>query len=140
MELYKVLVDGKEVIFKVDTGVKVTVLTENILTQLNLKKLRKSWKSLCGPDQRHLSVLGELLVSLSYKGKSCVQLVYVMKGLRVNLLGLPAIQALGILSHVHTITQGITDQYPALFTGLGVPSRSVMLSKCPTEAHLTAVK
>ena len=115
----KVLVDGKEVTFKVDTGAEVTVLAENILTQLNLKKLRKSSKSLCGPDQRRLSVLGELLASLSYKGKSCDHLVYVVKGLRENLLGLPAIQALGMLSHVHTVTQGITDQYPALFTGLG---------------------
>ena len=42
-----------------------------------------------------------------------------MKGLKENLLGLLAIQALGMLSHVHTVTQGITDQYPALFTGLG---------------------
>ena len=47
MELYKVLVDGKEVIFKVDSGVKVTVLAENILTQLNLKKLRKLWMRGC---------------------------------------------------------------------------------------------
>ena len=33
----KVLVDGKEVTFKVDTGAEVTVLAENILAQLNLK-------------------------------------------------------------------------------------------------------
>ena len=103
----KVLVDRKEVTFKVDTGAKVIVLAENIFTQL------------CGPDQKLLSVLGDLSSSLSYKGKSCVQLVYVVKELRENLLGLPAIQSLGILSQVHTVTQRITDQYPALFTGLG---------------------
>ena len=34
----KVLIDGKVVTFKVDTGAEVTVLAENILTQLNLKK------------------------------------------------------------------------------------------------------
>ena len=115
----KVLVDWKQVTFNLDTGAEVTILAENILTQLILKKLRQLSKSLCGPDQRRLSVLGELLPSLLYKEKSCDQLVYVVKGLRENLLGLPAIQALEILSHVHTVTQGITDQYPALFTGLG---------------------
>ena len=42
------MVDAKEVTFKVDTGAEVTVIAENILTQLDLKKLRKSSKTLCG--------------------------------------------------------------------------------------------
>ena len=48
-----------------------------------------------------------------------METVYVVKGLQGNLLGLPAIQALCILTHVHTVKQSILDQYSSLFTGLG---------------------
>ena len=45
-----------------------------------------------------------------------METVYVVKG---NLLGLPVIQALCILTHEHTVKQSIIDQYSSLFTGLG---------------------
>ena len=59
-----------------------------------------------------------------------------MKRLRENLLGLPVIQALGLLSQVHMITQGIIDQYSALFTGLGTfKVRNAIKMKPEAQPH-----
>ena len=89
--------------------------------KLQPNKLVKSWKNLCGPDWKSLTVLGELTVSLTYKGTQSIQNIYVVEGLQENLLGLSAIQALGILhvAQVLTVKQSINDYYPSLFTGLG---------------------
>ena len=117
----EIMVDGQNVPFKIDTGAKVTVITELVAKQLQPKKLLKSWKNLCGPVRKSLTVLSELTVSLTYKGTRSIQNVYVVEGLQENLLGLSAIQALGILhvAQVLTVKQSINDCYPSLFTGLG---------------------
>ena len=115
-----VAINGRETQFKLDTGAEVTVILEDVLTSLSSPKLHKATKRLCGPDKKLLDVLGELPVTLSYKGKPCSQPVYVVKELQQNLLGLPAIQALNLLSQVDTLqTTPVLQQFPALFTGLG---------------------
>ncbi len=113
--------DRVEVLFKIDTGAEVTVVTETVSDRMG-GSLKPTQKILYGPDRKPLSVVGELSIPLEYHGKRSIQSVFVVKGLQENLLGLPAIQNLGILtiSHsLHTVTQSIVDQYPSLFTGLG---------------------
>ena len=114
-----VVINGKNIPFKLDTGAEVMVVSESVLKSVDTDKLKQPSKRLCGPDRKPLSVLGELSLSLSYKGKSCTHPVYVLKGVHENLLGLPAIQALEIPTPVDTVKQSLTEQYPALFTGLG---------------------
>ena len=59
-------------------------------------------------------------MTLSYKGKSCSQPVYVVRELQQNLLGLPAIQALNLLTQADTLQKTpVHQQFPAVFTGLG---------------------
>ena len=84
--------------FKVDTGTEVTALTEEALSQLGAIQLKSPSKVLCGPDRTPLKVLGQTRVTLTSKGKSCSQDVCVVQQLKHNLLGLPAIRALGLLS------------------------------------------
>jgi len=48
-----------------------------------------------------------------------MQPVYVIDGLKNNLLGLPAIKELELLLNVCSIQKSIMSQYPSLFTGLG---------------------
>ena len=72
-----------------------------------------------GPNRVPSEVIGETSLKLTYKGKSSVQRVFVIKNLPNNLLGSPAIKALELIRGLDAITQNISDQYPTLFSGLG---------------------
>ena len=64
----KVTVDNTVIKFKVDTGAEVTVISEAMWKTLNLSEpLQKPIFSLCGPGHTLLKILGEVLVSLTYK-------------------------------------------------------------------------
>jgi len=54
-----VVIDGKEVSFKLDTGAEVTMISDKTLKALGAKELQSSTKRLCGPDQRPIEVMGE---------------------------------------------------------------------------------
>ena len=95
------------------------VISDKALKSLRVKELQSSTKRLFGPDQRPIDVMGEFSTTLSYKERSCVHPVFVVGKLQQNLLGLPAIRALNLLTQVDGIQTSIPDQYPRLFTGLG---------------------
>ena len=65
-----ILVDGKQVCFKLDTGAKASVMSEEILELLDSVELRKPTKRL---DQKPLEVLGELHANMSHKGTTVSQ-------------------------------------------------------------------
>lgn len=127
-----IAVNGQEAVFKLDTGAEVSVISEDVLASLSLPKPHKTTKRLYGPDRQPLNVLGELPVTLSYKGRSCAQPVYIVKELQHNLLGLPAIQALNLLTQVDTLVEApVPQQFPALFTGLGTIQDSFTIKLKP---------
>ena len=111
-----VTVNGREISFKLDTGAEVTVISDGALKALGESELQSSKKRLCGPDSNPLHVLGELSDTLEYKDRSCIHPVYVVKK---NLLGLPAIRSLNLLTQVNTIGAPVVDHYEGVFTGLG---------------------
>ena len=116
--------DRQEFMFKVDTGAEVTVITEDVLTQLGLRsKIQTSNRVLCGPDGNRLPVAGEISLRLSYIGQATTQIVYVLKKLQRSLLGLPAIKELQLLAGVNQIEPAIVERYPSLFEGLGTFKR-----------------
>ena len=112
-------VEGKDVCFKLDTGAEVTVVGEKVLHSLDSKKLQTPTKRLCGPDQTRLEVLGEIPVTLVYKNRSCSQQIFIVENLQQNLLGLPAIKSLSLLTPIEMVSTPIPEQYPSLFNGLG---------------------
>ena len=116
----KVLVDKDPVTFKVDTGAEVTAMSDVTFHSLTnpLPQLKKSTQTLRGPNRSPLEVLGETTFKLTYKGKSSLERVFVIHNLQNNLLGLPAIKALEIITGINSITS-IPEQYPTLFSGLG---------------------
>lgn len=83
------------------------------------KQLKTPTKKLCDPDQKPLEVRGELYVNLSHKGATVRQCMLVVKQLKKNLLGLPAIRALNLLFKVESTEDEISTKYPSLFSGLG---------------------
>ena len=113
-------VRDKTVTFKVDTGAEVTALSDTTWTSLGIATPLKNAKlSLFGPDQTPLNLLGKTSLTMSYKGKTSIQDVFIVKGLKNNLLGLPTIRELNLIQNVCAIENNIISQYPSLFTGLG---------------------
>ena len=78
-----------------------------------------------------LQVIGQFLGELTYRDVTTRQTIYIVKTLRSNLLGLPAIETLKIATlNIHTIDddsnqedslvkKSIRDKFPSLIQGLG---------------------
>jgi len=115
-------VNGLEVSFKLDTGAEVTAITEKSLELVGSPKLNQPTRNLCGPNRQPLSVRGSLSAHLHQGQYSCTHEVFVVKHLSQNLLGLPAIKDLHLLTIVNRLqvdfATGIQNQFPSLFTGL----------------------
>lgn len=119
-----VSVNNQDIKFKVDTGAEVTVITEDVVTQLGIHKtLRPTKRLLCGPDGNKLPVAGEVSVRMKHGEHSITQTVYVLRRLQQSLLGLPAIRALRLLTQVDQIKSSVPERYPSLFKGLGTFNR-----------------
>ena len=85
-------------------------------------ELKKPSIVLYGPARTPLRVLGQFTGMFKYNETCCKLRVYVVKDLRTNLLGLPAITALNLVARVQSISdpkQSIMRKYPKIFTGLG---------------------
>ena len=119
----KLLVGTQEFTFKLDTGAGVTAVSEEVYRSLNpTTPLLKPTKVLYGPDRKQLQVLGQFTQTLSHDKKTSEQQIFVVKGLRTNLLGLPAITALNLVARLNSVEDyraKVLAAYPDVFTGLG---------------------
>ena len=102
-------VNNQDVSFKVDTGAEVTVISKDVSKALGLDALQPPIKNLYGPDQSPFEVVGETPVRLAYRDKQCTQAIFVLQKVKHNLLGLPTIRALHVLSQVDHVSQPITS-------------------------------
>ena len=114
----------QHVTFKLDTGAEVTAISHTIYKEkLPYIKLQPSSKSLVGPARQKLEVLGQFSGTLSTNQSTAEQTIFVVKNLRSNLLGLPAILALKLVVRVAEVSEdyssAILKKYPKVFTGLG---------------------
>ena len=125
-------INGQPVSVKADTGAEVTALSDLTWNPLNIATpLEKAQIALFGPDQRRLNVLGQKSLIITYQGRSCDQSIYIIKNLKNNLLGLPAIRGLEMLLHVCSLDKSIISQYPAQFTGLGTFAQAYTIKLKP---------
>jgi len=118
----KVLLEKTNVDFKLDTGAEVTAITEETFKSLSGIRLHKPFKTLHGPAKQSLNVLGQFTGTLYHKENSSSQTIYVIRGLKTNLLGLPAIISLHLLCRINEVicdSQTIQSNFPSLFKGLG---------------------
>jgi len=91
----EVNVKGKAVTFKVDTGAEVTAPSDSTWEFLGITTpLKSAGLSLFGPP---LNLLGKTTLSLTYNGNTCMEEVFIIKGLNNNLLGLLTIKELSFL-------------------------------------------
>ena len=109
--------------FKLDTGAEVTAISHTVYERLPNVKLQQSSRSLVGPTRQKLEVLGQFSGTLSTNQCTSKQTIFVVKNLRSNLLGLPAILALNLVVRVAEVSEDyssvIMQKYPKVFTGLG---------------------
>ena len=107
--------------FKLDTGAEVTAISEQTYKRLKKPQLTTTSKILHGPSQQPLKTIGQFWGTFSHKNKEVKQLTFMVDGLKMNLLGLPAITALGLAVQVDTTMEAKTEiqlQYPSIFQGL----------------------
>ena len=110
-------------VFKLDTGAEVTAVSEEV--SLTLKRtLQRPTRLLYGPSRQCLDVIGQFEETLHFKERSSLQTVYVVRGLKTNLLGLPAIISLNLASRIDTTTVAdykslVEKSFPEVFKGLG---------------------
>ena len=87
---------GQHVSFQADTGVEVTVISEDASPGTGHRQL--STNKLHRLDHSPLEVVGQATVRLAYSDKQCTHVIFVLRKVKHNLLGLPAIQALKVLT------------------------------------------
>lgn len=115
-------IENQELTFKLDTGAEVTAITEQDCLKLRDIILQEPTRMLYGPTGQTLQAVGQFQATISSKGTSSLQTVYVVRGLRNNLLGLPAISALELANRIGTFSEKLEVQrkFPDLFHGLGI--------------------
>ena len=85
-------------------------------------QLQKATKILYGPACQSLTVLGQFHGQLKAQNRTHQETISVVRGLRNNLLGLPALTALQLVQKLDTMYTSLADvkkAYPTVFTGLG---------------------
>ena len=92
--------NGKKIQFKLDTGAEVTAISEESLGKLKNISLRKPVKLLYGPTCNALEVIGQFVATLKTDERVSKQSIFVVRGLKSNLLGLPAITALQLINWI----------------------------------------
>ena len=113
---------GVETLFKLDTGAEATAISENTHLALGKPNLLVPSKILYGPGEQKLNVLGHFEGSLQYKQRCCKQQIFVVRGLKINLLGLPAIVELNLAARLDATTDYdslVYNKFPTVFQGLG---------------------
>ena len=112
-----ILVGKQKVTFKLDTGAEVTALSQGAYETLSgTPPLSTPTKILCGPSRKPLQVVGQCQLDLTHNGRSSHQQVFVVKGLRSNLLGLPAITALRLATRLEETTADTLTPTPSIST------------------------
>lgn len=71
----EIFLDGKPVSFKLDTGASVMVVRESMAKS---KKLKPAKKSLGGPGNTSLNILGVFTATLSHKGTETEETIFVL--------------------------------------------------------------
>ncbi|GBO27926.1 hypothetical protein AVEN_237574-1 [Araneus ventricosus] len=120
-----VQVNHKNIKFKIDSGADHTVLPANVFENvLQNAKLEPRDKILCGPDKNQLKTLRKFRAIIEYKGKNCIEEIYVIASLQMCLLGKPALSSLGLFLNLSSICQASAVDpkviFPDHFIGLGI--------------------
>ena len=88
---------------KLNLGAEATAITEDTYKLLPNIILQKPRKTLQDPAKQCLDVLGQFKATWRHKQNSSSQTLYIICGLKTNLLGLPAIASLSLLCRMDAV-------------------------------------
>lgn len=114
-------VNGVGVVFRVDTGADVTVISDDLYRSFFQKfRLVLIKDKLFGPGRNPLQIRGKFRASLAYKSKRTEQDIYVICGEQEPLLGKHAIDALKLIKWIGLVDlKDLEKGYPSLFGDIG---------------------
>jgi hypothetical protein len=138
-----ILLEGKEIACKMDTGAEVMAISKETYAAIGEPKLSSHEKILYGPSSQQLHVLGKFKGTLSHKNKSVLHPVFVVKDLKTNLLGLPAILSLNLLARMDSfsdIKSRWEMQFPSVFKGLGTLGGRMRYSSSQMPNHFLSIQ
>ena len=131
--------------FKLDTGADVTVISTALSKSVGKNSLQSSKKTLLGPNQNKLPVVGQFNANLKSGFTTYMQkTIYVVLDLHMLLLGRLAIEALELVKRVGSVkNEQMFDpqkSFPTLFRSLGKLQRSchIQLKEGAKPLALTA--
>ena len=103
--MVKLALEGHNVNFKIDPGADVTAISEARFRMISGQRgpLRLPDKELFGPGRTKLNVAGQFTGTLTWKDAAVQDEIYVVKSLKVPLLGRPAIEALKLVARLDTL-------------------------------------
>ena len=114
--------NGHNTVFKLDTGAEVTAISAETFQEMGNIQLSKTSKVLYMVHLADPPVKGQFLGKFTHKNGKTQQHVYVVvKGLRNNLLGLPAITALNLAIRVDTVTKDRCQDQDADSRAISIP-------------------
>ena len=116
------MLNGTPTEFEIDTGAEVTVISKARHEKIGSPPLSQPGKTLRGPSNYSLPVTGRFSGLLKRGSQEVQQEIFVVQNLRRQLLGRPAIDALGLAVRVGAIfDEGMSpvQLFPQLFEGLG---------------------
>ena len=126
----KLPLDEQEVEWRIDTGADVTAIPEKLFKQLPRKMLLPVYKRVRGAGQQLLSVKGRFRATLKKGGKAMSEEIYVIPNLRSPLLGVTAIEALGLAAQLQVVAD---ELWPGMSSQL-----TDLVSNCvECKKHLT---
>ena len=99
-----VQIGGTDVSFKLETGAEVTAISEEAYRNLGSPEMESPLKILYGSTSQSLKVMGQFTETLSSGKKISKQPVFVVRRLKTNLLGLPAITSLDLIRRMEATT------------------------------------
>ena len=108
--------DGEPFAFKIDTGALVTVVGGSVGKS---KKLNLAKKSLRGPCNTPLNVLGTFTAALFHENTSIKQTIFALPDPSSGLLSRSACTRLGLIARIDSISSpNLMQEFPNLFRGL----------------------
>ena len=127
--------------FKIDTGAEFSVIPE-ALSEPFSNIMKPPTRTLSDPSKQELQLCGQFTCSMRFDKESTQQEVYVVKGLDLAFVGLPATEALNLVAKICTINtdkETIVLRFPKLFSGLGCLTEEyeIQLSKYAVPHALT---
>ena len=107
--------------FKLDTGADVTAISTEAHQHIGGTTLSPLSKALYGPARQALNVLGQFQGTLGFGENTSQETIFVVEGLRTNLLGLQAITSLRLIRRICNMTaeKELFERFPKVFNGLG---------------------